>query len=172
MIFLFDTKVRSVYYLSMQRFLESEFPSKVFMPGLGVKHATLHRWADLGYIHLPKVGTGKTLFLSGEQLLFAGCLGVLSKVAGNGKFMLRGLRDCVTYFRLGISDGSQRPMYAIFKYRDLDGAIDAEWELEESIAGNERHIVEAFGPAAPYCQIIYLTDLLRELIFKIDGRKV
>lgn len=157
------------------------------MPALGVKRATFHRWADCGYIYLGKPGTGKSVILTGEEVLYAACLAVLSRVGGNSKFLVRGLRDCISFYRSAIGDWGfkewdadgnaiyfERPekMYAVFKYTERHGAIDAEWTLTDDPLEDTPHITEAFGDkAAPYLQAINLTDLLKELILKIDGRK-
>jgi hypothetical protein len=177
----------------MLRFLRTQYPSKMFMPALGVKTSTFHRWEDCGYIYLGRPGTGKPVILTGEEILYAACLAILSKVGGNSKFLVRGLRDCVAFFRSGLGewnikewDTSGNPifhkypeiMYAVFKFVErCDGSvIDGEWALAanplEYIEGRA-HITEAFDyKAAPYSQIICLTDLLRDLVLKIDGRAV
>ena len=162
------------------------------MPALGVKRATLHHWGDCRYINLGRPGTGKSVVLTGEEVLYAACLTILSKVGGNSKFMVRGLRDCVAFFRSGLGDwgfkewdAEGRPvyvdypekMYAVFKYVERCSpphiAIDGEWTLTDDPLEDRKHITEAFGhKAAPYHQAINLTELLRELVLKIDGRAV
>ena len=172
----------------MLKFLRAQYPSKVFMPALGVKTSTLHRWEDCGYIYLGRPGTGKSVILTGEEILYAACLVVLSRVGGNSKFLLRGLRDCISFFRGGLGewhlkeyDAEGKPvyheyperMYAVFKYVERCGAVDAEWTLTDNPMEDTVHITEAFGhKAAPYHQAIHLTELLRELVLKMDGRKV
>jgi len=157
------------------------------MPALGVKTATFHRWADCGYIYLGRPGTGKSVILTGEEILYAACLVILSKAGGSPKFILRGLRDCITFYSSGMRqwrlkeyDPEGNPvyfeepenMYAVFKFTERCGAIDAEWSLSDRPLV-EQHITEAFGhKSAPYHQAIHLTELLRDLVLKIDGRKV
>ena len=159
------------------------------MPALGVKKQTFHRWGDCGYIYLGRPGTGKSVILTGEEILYAACLVVLSKVIGNSQFIVRGLRDCISHFRSGLEqwprgydkEGNsvyfeERDMYAVFKFTERCGAIDAEWQLSDNpleYREDRKHITEHFGhKAAPYHQAIYLSELLRDLILKIDGRKV
>ena len=158
------------------------------MPALNVKRATLHHWADCGYIYLGKPGTGKSVILTGEEILYAACLCILSKVGSNSKFIVRGLRGCISFFRSGLGDRHPKEydaegkpvyheyperMYAVFKYVERCDAVDAEWTLTDNPMEDTTHITEAFGhKAAPYHQAIHLTELLRELVLKIDGRAV
>jgi hypothetical protein len=172
----------------MLNFLRTEYPSKAFMPALGVKKSTLHQWGERGFISLGRPGTGKAVVLIGEEVLYAACLVILSKAGGSPKFLVRGLRDCVAFFRSGLGDlgfkewdasgntvyaGYTKKMYAVFKFTERSGAIDGEWTLTDNPMEDRKHITEAFGhKPAPYHQAIYLTELLRELVLKIDGRKV
>ena len=176
----------------MLKFLRTGYPSKAFMPALGVKKSTLHQWGERGFIHLGRPGTGKAVVLPGEEVLYAACLCILSKAGGSPKFLVRGLRDCISFFRSGLGQwnikydevtgeviypDSASDTYAVFRYVERCSpphvAIDAEWSLSHNPVEDRPHITEAFGhKAAPYHQAINLTELLRELVLKIDGRKV
>ena len=164
----------------MRDFLLKQFPSKSFMQAIGVKKTTLHRWAERGYIHLGSPGTGKTVVLTGEEILYAACLGLISKAGGSPHFLIRSLHLCVTSYAQNIKSEWWRevpdrtPSYAVFKFVDRGDYVDAEWDItEDPMYRNHGHEVEGHGDKpAPYFAVINLTELLTSLIFKIEGRHV
>lgn len=161
----------------MIQFLNNQYPSKVFMPALGVKKTTLHQWAERGYIYLGSPGTGRSVILTGEEVLYAACLVLLSKAGHSHKQMhLRGLRDCISWFKDGLkhSDDKEIPglidEYALFKFVEGVGFFDGEWVLSRNPFEKRMHITEAFGgKAEPYHAAINLTNLLKKLVYKTEG---
>lgn len=153
------------------------------MPALGVKTATLHRWAKYGYIHLGRPGTGKAVVLTGEEILYAATLNLISVSGGLIKWQLKGLRDCVHVYAQAfwscLPDEKPESRYCIFKFigepliSHAGVALDAEWENSITPVGDAHHIVEGNGSkAAPFFSCIDLEELLRGLVLKIDGRVV
>lgn len=160
----------------MISFLNNQYPSKVFMPALGVKKTTLHQWAERGYINLGSPGTGKSVILTGSEILYAACLVLLSKAGHSHKQMhLRGLRECIAFFKVGLEQRDDKELsqisdeYVLFKFVDRGHCLDAEWILSSGPFENKRHITEAFGDRAePYLAAINLSDLTKRLVEKID----
>ena len=157
----------------MINFLETQYPSKIFMPAIGVKKTTLHQWSDRGYIYLGRPGTGKSVILTGEEILYAACLVLLSKAGHSHKQMyLRGLRDCIGFFKRGIDcdEDMSTDMYALFKFVERVGVVDGEWVLSMNPFEKRIHITEAFGhKVAPYLAAVNLTELLKSLAQQIEG---
>ena len=161
----------------MKRFLVSQYPSKVFMPAIGAKTATFHRWADCGYIHFDKPGTGRSVFLTGKEILYARCLVLLSEAGhSHSQMHLRGLKECIAFFEhwLFQNDDELIPTlsdtYALFKFVEGRLFIDGEWEMTSDPLGKWGHITEGHGDrAAPYVAMINLTEALKELVLKIGA---
>ena len=162
----------------MLRFMTTQYPSKLFMPALGVQRGTLHGWAERRYIKLGKPGTGQSVILTGQEVLFAACLVLLSRAGHSPKQMqLSGLEECIAFFHANLKQyfpTNLKSIYAVFRFVDYrNGIVDAEWELMENPIEQKYHVVEAHGDKAePYLAAINLYELTQNLILKIEGRKV
>jgi hypothetical protein len=164
----------------MRNFLSRSYPSKIFMPAIGVATSTLHKWAARGYIHLGKPGTGKSVVLYGKEILYAACLNIISRAGGSLHDQIKGLQDCVNWYHIAWRDclPHKKPdaNYCVYKIADIhhyDLNFDGEWEVTHDPTGNFSHVVELSGTKAePFYMVINLEEVLRRLILKIDGRTV
>ena len=160
----------------MRAFLTNQYPSKAFMAALGVKKTTLHQWADRGYIHLGEPGTGRSVILTGEEILYAAAINMVSKAGGTPKEQLKGLRSCVAVYaaewRKCLPSKGPGAHFAVFRCVDYGHSVESEWELFASRTGEGLHIVEGHGDKPlPIWMVIDLEQLLHELTAKIDGRR-
>ncbi|MDD3684642.1 MAG: hypothetical protein PHW09_12310 [Desulfovibrio desulfuricans] len=164
---------------SQKQFIEGRHPSKLFMPALEVKTSTLHAWNDRGYMSFSKNGSGKSLFLSGPEVIQARCLFIL-KTSGCAPRVLgsRGLYDgiiaftnaCINAYEECISIEKMFLVYRITPFiSGIDtGYYDTEWELksEKDIFGP--HITEAHGtkPYSFWC-VLGLSEILKDMTKRI-----
>ena len=153
------------------------------MPAIGVSTSTLHKWAARGYIYLGSPGTGKSVTLTGKEILYAATLNLISVSGGSIKWQYAGLQDCVSVyyeaFKKCLPYEKPSTKYCVYKFVDDHAgnyagvAITAEWEISENPMNDRYHIVEATGSKAePFFSCIDLEELLRSLVLKIEGRQV
>ena len=120
---------------SIISFLNGKYPSKIFMPTIGLKTSTFHCLKDRGQLNFSNVGPGKPLFLSGTYLLYIQCVVRLH----DSGFSLRKVckssledrvKDFIKYFTSTYESNEYiEEKYAVFKYNDLYTHIEAEWHL-------------------------------------------
>ena len=178
------------------RFLEDRFPTRAFLPALGVKLATLHEYNRRGLLSFEQVGRGKVLYLSGTEILYARCLSILSMAGCTLKYHTKGLRSLVT---LDFPDDLQeryseaeglRPYFVFYRvvstYNAESGRnVEGEWGVAlgswEGIYSNYldpnnkkrfRHIVESTSqnPALPFVLVMELTEILVNLSNEVYAR--
>lgn len=148
-----------------------QFPSKAFLPAIGVKKTTLHEWGSQGYIDLGEPGTGRSVVLTGKEVLLAAAMYQIHRNGGKPKEQFKGLRDCVHYFA---SDYEPGIYAAVLRSVDYGHSIEFEWEPATEpgkyITGERVHIVEGHGDKpTPYIAILILSDILTDLYKKLVG---
>lgn len=162
----------------MRNFLMNEYPSKQFMPAIGVSTSTLHKWAARGYIDLGEPGTGKSVLLIGEKILYAAAINIISRSGGTPKEQILGLEEAIHVYadawRKSLPHTPPATRYCVYKFVDHGaGGISNEWEISDCPTGPTIHIVEGHGDKAePFHATIDLEELLRRLVLRIEGRSV
>jgi len=154
-------------------FLSASFPSKEFLPVLGVLNSTMHKWRERGYFPLESAGRGKILYLDGGRILHLYALHLISKNSGSLKLHLRGLRDSIAFYVQSLSmvvdEAKEETTYCCLRF--ILGTIeDYEWELTDNPLNSKgTHIVEAFGTKAePIFTILNLDEMVLNLVKKFE----
>ena len=161
-------------------FLESTHASKRFMPAIEVKVTTLHAWNTRGFMVFDKPGSGKSLFLSGGQIILARCLSILQK-AGCAPSILgsSGLINGVNSFvnaciEAYAEDRDFEPLYLVYRVSPWVDGIDTgfynqEWELKSKDDIFGRHITENESKAYAFFCVLDLYEIMQEMAARVMG---
>ena len=184
-VFSLDRKCKRAYLSIMEitntqlGFLENTHASKRFMPAIEVKITTLHAWNTRGFMNFDKPGSGKSLYLSGGEIILARCLFILQK-AGCAPSILgsRGLNEGIESFVNSCIEAYEEnrdfePEYLVYRVSPwvdgLDtGYYDAEWQLKPKDDFFGPHITEAHkSKAYAFCCVLDLSQIFQEMSSRV-----
>ena len=136
-------QMKYIYPQNLSVVMWESYSAKEFLPVLGLKPTTFHAWGRRGNIDLPLSGRGKSLELTGHELVFLAALATLSTLQQPPSVGKARLKKQVEIFTDSFVRGITAYRYCVAKTRPL-GEGFMEWSLCDS-ASPVHHIVDAVG---------------------------